>query len=324
MTPPQGKGSSGRASTAAHGTLGCFLGRMVALLAAPQQAEAVLRGLPTATEQARARAPRACPQLRSLSTSQMCLLSTEEGCVDRLLRLLGSAKHPESAGTGLQGGVTFRPRLTDPGSGDVWRAALSITLLAEAALASWRMLLAMQASLPGAPGQRHTLQGARGDGGGATASGDGDGPKAAVPQRPPPAAVSAAALEELKQLQVLHCIAPPGSHHGKQEHRSTASACKACPLPCGVWKLPCEEASVQHWPPAGRRALPLHRGVALKRLLSSLPDLLPDLCPCPAACSRAATAGGAAAAAAGGGAAQALGPRCDVRRAAGGPGRAAG
>ena len=51
--PPQGKGSSGRTSTAAHGTLGCFLGRMVALLAAPEQAEAVLRGLPAATEQAR-------------------------------------------------------------------------------------------------------------------------------------------------------------------------------------------------------------------------------------------------------------------------------
>jgi hypothetical protein len=74
-------------------------------------------------------------------------------------------------------------------------------VLAEARFANCCAHWDVQASLPAAPGQRHMLQGARSDGD-ATAA-DGWPQAVAAPQRSPPAAVSAAALEELRQLQVL-------------------------------------------------------------------------------------------------------------------------
>lgn len=47
----QGKGSSGRTTNAPHGTLGDFLASMVHLLSHPDEAELLLRGSGTATEQ---------------------------------------------------------------------------------------------------------------------------------------------------------------------------------------------------------------------------------------------------------------------------------
>ena len=196
---------------------------------------------------------------------------------------------------------------------------------AEATCAGYRTHWDVQASFPAAAGQQHMLQGARSEGGAAAADSRSGRPQAAAaPQRPPLAAVSAAALEELKQLQVLHRIAHPGTYHDTQNHRLAASVCKACssPAECGSFRVQRPLCII------GRLlagvALLMHSSVLMSSPPSSLLDLLPDLCPCPAACSRSAAAGGTAAAAAGGGAAQALGPRRDVRRAAGGPGRAAG